>query len=309
MKRYLTLISLIIAGATFTLFSGTGCKGRDASKNEIVVGGKDFTEQFLLAEMAGALLEQAGFDVDLRTGVGSAIARKALENDQVDLYYEYTGTAYTVFYEQSDPEIMRDPTEVYQWVKGKDAAKKLTWLQRVDFNNTYTLIMRRKQAAELGIASISDLARYVNEQPDGLHFAVGVEFYERPDGFKKLVDTYGFQPSSGSISKMSIGLTYRALREEQVDVAMGFATDGRITAFGFISLEDDKQFFPVYNPAPVIRTEVLEKHPTIRDVLAPLAESLTTDTMRSLNAKVDIEHVDARKVAIEWLTQEGLLEE
>jgi glycine betaine/choline ABC-type transport system substrate-binding protein len=137
-------------------------KTGEADKPEIVVGGKNFTEQYLLAEMAAALLRDAGFDVELRTGVGSVIARKSLVNNQIDLYYEYTGTAYTVFYDESNPEVMRDPSKVYEWVKQKDTAKDLTWLQRVDFNNTYTLIMREGHAAKLGITSISDLAKHVS---------------------------------------------------------------------------------------------------------------------------------------------------
>ncbi len=141
-----------------------------------------------------------------------------------------------------------------------------------------------------------------------LIFAVGVEFFERPDGFKKLLESYDFQPDTGNIKKMSIGLTYKALRNEQVDVAMGFATDGRIDAFGFIALEDNKQFFPVYNPAPVIRKEVLDRHPEIRDTLAPLTKKLTTVTMRKLNKQVDVEHINEQEVAANWLQQQGLID-
>ncbi|MFO7822001.1 MAG: glycine betaine ABC transporter substrate-binding protein [Lentisphaeria bacterium] len=141
-----------------------------------------------------------------------------------------------------------------------------------------------------------------------LTFAVGVEFYERPDGFKKLLETYNFQPRPDNIKKMSIGLTYKALKNEQVDVAMGFATDGRIEAFGFMSLKDDKQFFSVYNPAPVIRTEVLNQHPDIRDTLAPLAKKLNTTTMRQLNKRVDVDHENTKKVAVDWLREQTLLD-
>lgn len=146
------------------------------------------------------------------------------------------------------------------------------------------------------------------QKPEGqLTFAVGVEFYERPDGFKKLLETYDFQPSNENIKKMSIGLTYKALRNKQVDVAMGFATDGRIEAFGFTTLKDNKQFFPVYNPAPVIRTDVLEKHPEIRETLAPLTDNLSTDIMRRLNKRVDVDHKDAKKVALNWLKEQNLI--
>ena len=104
---------------------------------------------------------------------------------------------------------------------------------------------------------------------------------------------------------MDDGLVYKALKEKQVDVSMGFATDGRIEDFGFITLEDDKSYFPIYNPAPVVREEVLKRYPEIRNILKPLSERLTTDEMRKLNAMVDIEHQKISEVAMDWLVKEG----
>ena len=308
--------SLISAAVSGPILTGCGPAAEDdrpsiAAEDDrptIVVGGKNFTEQYLLSEMAAALLEEAGYNTRMRTGVSTDIARQSLVNDQIDLYYEYTGTAYTVFYDQDDPEIMGDSEKVYEWVKGKDAEKDIVWLGRVDFNNAYTLIMRQSHSEELGIETIADLAEYVRETPDELTFGIGLEFYERPDGFKKLLATYDFQPPDNKVSTMSDGLTYRALRDEQVDVAMGFDTDGRIAAFGFITLKDTQDFFPAYNPAPVIRKPVLEQHPEIREVLAPLAKHLNTDIMRQLNAEVDVEHRDSKEVAVEWLKNQGLIE-
>jgi osmoprotectant transport system substrate-binding protein len=158
-----------------------------AKEKSLIVGGKNFTEQLLLPELAGIILEQAGFDVTLKTGVGTAIARKSLENAQIDLYYEYTGSAYTLFYKQKDKEIMTVPEKVYSWVKKADSEKGLVWLDPVNFNNTYTLMMRKKEAEKLGIKSISDLGAYVSKNPDKLIFALGAEFWERPDGFKGLM--------------------------------------------------------------------------------------------------------------------------
>lgn len=299
------LRNLALALLAIPLLSGCGRQG-EAGKT-LTVGGKNFTEQYILAELAKALLEAEGLSVNLKTGVSSPIIRKSLVNDQIDLYFEYTGTAYTVFHKQSDPEIMRDPQAVYRWVKERDAQEDLAWLEPLRFNNTYTLMLREAHAAKLGIETISDLADHVSEQPDDLVFAVGAEFWERPDGFKKLMDGYGFQPASRNIKKMSIGLTYKALKEEEVDVAMGFNTDGRIAAFNFRSLQDDKGFFPVYNPAPVVRDEALKQHPVIRAALQPLAAELSTEAMRELNKTVDIEHKSAKDVARQWLREQGLL--
>ncbi len=278
-----------------------------AKDKSLIVGGKDYTEQFILPELAGILLERAGFDVTIKTGVGSSIARKSLENAQFDLYYEYTGTAYTLFYKQKDTEVMTNPENIYNWVKKADAKKDLIWLDPVQYNNTYTLMMGKVEADKLEIKSISDLGAYVTENPDELIFALDSEFWERPDGFKGVMKTYNFRLPPRQVKKMSVGLTYQALKEGLVNSAMGFATDGRIAAFGFVNLEDDKSFFPVYNPAPVVRKEILDKYPEIQTILKPLADSLDTQEMQQLNKAVDIDHKQVHDVAMDWLKSKNLI--
>ena len=157
-----------------TMFSLSGAAV--GGEKNLIVGGKNFTEQLLLPELAAILLGQEGFNVSLKTGVGSVIARKSLENAQVDLYYEYTGTAYTLYYKQKDTKTMTVPEKVYDWVKKADAEKGLIWLDPVRFNNTYTLMMRKTEAEKLGIKSISDLGVYVTKNPDKLIFALDSEF-------------------------------------------------------------------------------------------------------------------------------------
>ena len=274
---------------------------------KVIVGGKNFTEQYLLAEMAKTLMENNGFVVELKTGVGSSVIRQSLEQDQIDFYYEYTGTAYTVYHNQSDTDVMTSRDRCYEWVKKADAEKGLIWLERVPFNNSYTLMMKKEKADELGISSITDLGRYINENPGKLTIGVNAEFWERPDGFKSLMKHYNFKVPYDSIKKMESGLAYLALKEEDVSLSMGFETDGRIEAFGFINLEDDKSFFPVYNPAAVIRKETLDKYPEIREILKPMAQYLTTQEMRKLNAEVDIEHKQVEDMAIIWLKSRDLL--
>ncbi|WP_163338946.1 glycine betaine ABC transporter substrate-binding protein [Desulfopila sp. IMCC35008] len=278
-----------------------------AKDKSLIVGGKNYTEQLILPELAGILLEQAGFDVTLKTGVGSVIARKSLENAQFDLYYEYTGTAYTLYYKQKDTEVMTVPEKVYNYVKKADAEKGLIWLDPVKFNNTYTLMMRKAEAEQLGIKSISDLGVYVTKNPDNLIFALDSEFWERPDGFKGIMKMYNFKLPPNQVKKMSVGLTYQALKEEQVNSAMGFATDGRIAAFGFVNLEDDKSFFPVYNPVPVVRKEILDTYPEIETILQPLADNLTTEEMQQLNKAVDVDHKPVHDVAMDWLKSKNLI--
>ncbi|OPX38173.1 MAG: glycine/betaine ABC transporter substrate-binding protein [Desulfobacteraceae bacterium 4484_190.3] len=278
-----------------------------SAEKKIVIGGKNFTEQYLLPELAKDLLEKAGFKVELKTGLATNLARKALEQGEIDFYYEYTGTAYTVFFKQKDPEIMNDSVKVYSWVRDKDKKNGLIWLDPVQFNNTYTLMMQKSEAQKKGIKSISDLAGYVNQHPKDLIFGVGTEFWARPDGFRKLMKDYGFRVPAGKVKKMSIGLAYSALKNGQIAVGMGFATDGRIAAFGFVNLVDDKKFFPVYNPAPVMRVKVLKKYPEIRNILKPLADNLSTPEMQEMNKRVDVGHEAEAKVAKDWLRKKGLL--
>lgn len=278
-----------------------------AQDKKITIGGKNFTEQYLLPELAKALLEKNGFQVELKTGLPTNMARKAVVTGEVDFYYEYTGTAYTVFFKQSDPDIMNDPQAVYKWVKENDAKKGLVWLTPVKLNNTYTLMMKKAQAEKLGISSISDLAAYVDKHGEDLIVGIGTEFWNRPDGFKKLAKVYGLNVPFDNIKKMSLGLAYKALKDGQINVGMGFATDGRIAAFNFINLEDNKQFFPVYNPAPVVQKGILEKYPEIEKILEPLANKLSTSAMQSMNKAVDVEHKSESDVARAWLKEEGLL--
>lgn len=238
-KRIKILLILIVM-----VFMGCLCLSVDgiASEKKIVIGGKNFTEQYLLCQMAKLLLEKAGFTVKLKTGLPTNLIRKALEEGEIDLYYEYTGTAYTVFYKQSDPAIMNNSKKVYEWVRNHDRKKGLIWLDPVQFNNTYTLIMKKDIAKKKDIRTISDLASYVNKHPKEPIFGIGTEFWERPDGFRKLMKVYGLKVPAEMIKKMSIGLAYIALKDGQISVGMGFATDGRISAFGFVSLVDDKIF-------------------------------------------------------------------
>jgi osmoprotectant transport system substrate-binding protein len=281
--------------------------GPAKAEKEITVGGKNFTEQYILANFAKILLEENGFDVNMKTGVGSSVARQSLEHGQIDMYFEYTGTGYTVFLKQDDKDIMSDAEKVYEYVKKADAKNGLLWLEPLQFNNTYTLLMREDQAKELGISSISDLAEYMNDNPDELTIGVNAEFWERPDGFKPLMKLYDFRVPYGKVKKMDSGLVYQALRDKNVDVSMGFATDGRISAFGFVTLEDDKNYFPTYNPSPVVRKDALEKYPELKEIFRPLSKKLTTDEMQKLNAQVDLENRDEEKTARDWLEANGLI--
>ncbi len=278
-----------------------------SADKEMVVSSKNFTEQRILGYIMINLLKKNGFQTEDKTGLGGTlVARKALENGQIDVYMEYTGTALVTILKEK--KVITDPQECYDFVKKADLEKNgLVWLSKMPFNNTYCLMMRKDDAAKKGIKSLSDLAKYVEAHPDDINFGTNEEFYARPDGYKPLQKKYGFKFKRSNIKKMTPGLLYKALKEGQVDVAMGFATDGRIKGFGFVVLEDDQKYFPVYNPAPVVKKEVVEKYPELEKIFLPLAEKLDTAAMTELNYKVDGAHEDVKKVAEDWLKSAGLL--
>lgn len=277
--------------------------GLTAQAAEIVVGGKNFTEQQLLSAITEQLLEAHGHEVDNRGGMGSAAVRQAMENGQIDVYWEYTGTS-LITYNKVEEKLGK--AETYERVKELDAEKGIVWLDPSEANNTYALAMREEHAEALGISTLSEMAARVNSEDD-LTFASNAEFYARPDGLKPLQEAYGFEFGRANISRMDTGLVYQALRDEQVDVGLVFATDGRIPAFGFRVLDDDKGYFPAYALAPVIRAEVLEANPEIGALLNSVAARLDDATMAELNARVDVEKVSIENVAAEFLAEEGLI--
>lgn len=291
------------------MFFGIGCTQKESQKmrGKVKIGAKNFTEQFILGRVMSLYLQKNGFEVKEHFNMGSAVVRKALENGQIDMYIEYTGTAYLVYHKGKDHKIMRDPQRLYTAVKKRDAKEGLVWLSPAKFNNTYTIMMKEDEARKLKLKTISDLVAYIKERPRRILFAMSAEFYGRPDGLNSLQRVYGFTFPSEALKKMDSGLTYKALKEGKVNVAMGFATDGRVKGFGLINLIDDKGCFPVYNPAPVIREETLERYPEIPELLNKLMPLLDTPTIMQLNYQVDVLHESAGEVCKCWLQKVGLI--
>ncbi|MGI8527670.1 MAG: glycine betaine ABC transporter substrate-binding protein [Pseudolabrys sp.] len=274
-----------------------------ASAQTIVVGGTNFTEQQLMSEMTTQLLTAKGFKVDKRAGLGTAPLRQALEAGQVDLYWEYTGTSLITFNKVTEK---MDAAATYKRVKELDGAKGLVWLNPSKANNTYALAMRKSDASAKGINSLSDLAA---KEKSGQHlkFGCNAEFYARPDGLTPLQAAYGFEFGRENIVRMDTGLVYAALRDSQVDVGLVFATDGRIPAFDFVVLKDDKGFFPSYALTPVVRKETLDKNPKLADILNSLSAKLDDATMAKLNAMVDVEKKTIEEVSTSFLKSQGLV--
>ncbi|MFQ6573318.1 glycine betaine ABC transporter substrate-binding protein [Pseudomonas sp. UM16] len=294
MKR----IALLLGAAL--LFSGFA---QAATKPVIRLGARVFTEQSVLAEITARYLNQNGFDVRITGGLGSNLARSAHETGQLDMVWEYTGVS-LVSYNHIE-ERMPSAAATYAKVKELDAKKDLIWLTPSKFSNTYALALPRK-IAELypQVNTISELNQVLREEKDRTHVvALDTEFANRPDGLVGLTETYDLQLTRRNIRQMDAGLVYTALRNGQVFSGLVYTTDGRLSAFNLKLLEDDKHYFPDYTAAPVVRKETLDAHPQLARLLKPLAEQLDDETMRQLNAKVDVDHQSPGKVADEYLRQ------
>jgi osmoprotectant transport system substrate-binding protein len=286
-----------LAGAALALGASA------AAAQNVVVGGKNFTEQQIIAEMTAQLLNAKGFKADKRAGMGSSVLRQAQESGQVDVYWEYTGTSLITYNKISDK---LSAEETYKRVKELDAQKGLVWLNPSRANSTYALVMNREAADKNAIKSLSDLAEKVNGGAK-LTFASNAEFAERPDGLKPLEETYKFKFGRPNVKRMDSGLTYSALKEQQVDVALAFATDGRIPAFNFMVLKDDKNFFPSYALTPVVRKATLDANPKLAELLNGLSAKLDDETMATLNAGVDVEKKSIEDVSANFLKTNGLI--
>jgi len=275
-----------------------------ASAQTIVVGGKAFTEQQIMTAMTVQLLKAKGFTPERKAGMGSAAVRSALENGQIDVYWEYTGTALSVFNKINDKFATSE--DAYKKIKEVDGAKGIVWLNMSPANNTYAFAMNKDQAQKLGIVTMSDLAKAVKGGAK-LTFASNAEFYARPDGLPGWQTAYGFEFDRDNVKRMDTGLVYSALKDRQVDTGVVFATDGRIPAFNFVVLRDDKNYAPPYNMTPVVRKEILDKNPKIADALNALAAKLNNETMAKLNASVDVDKKTPEEVADQFLKANGLV--
>ncbi|MBC3422795.1 MULTISPECIES: glycine betaine ABC transporter substrate-binding protein [unclassified Pseudomonas] len=279
-----------------------------AEKPLVRIGARVFTEQTVLAEITAQYLRANGFQVRVTGGLGSSLARQAHETGQLDLMWEYTGVS-LVSYNHIE-ERMPSAEATYNKVKALDAKKDLIWLTPSKFSNTYALALPRKVAeAYPQVTSISQLNQVLQDEQARKHLvALDTEFANRPDGLDGLQAMYGMQLGRANIRQMDAGLVYTALRNNQVFAGLVYTTDGRLSAFDLKLLDDDKHYFPDYTAAPVVRKAVLDAHPQLADLLKPLAETLDDETMRQLNAKVDVEHQSPSSVAAAFLREHAFSE-
>ena len=268
----------------------------------IRVGSKDFTEQLILGEAYALVLEDAGYTVERKLNLGGTpVAQAALESDEIDLYPEYTGTGLlTVLKEPTNS----DPQVVYETVATQYKDRfDLVWLEPAPMNNTQALAMTQEQSQTLGITTISELLA----QASDLVIIGPAEFEIREDGLQGLKVAYGdFQFKS--YKAVDPGLRYQGLVNGEADVAVAFGTDGEISAFQLVVLEDDKQLFPPYQVAPVVRQDLLDANPDVADILNEVSPLITDEVMQTLNYEVSGEGREPEDVAKDFLMESGLLE-
>ena len=290
---------LIIAAALLLSACGAG-SGTGGGKDTITIGSKNFTENIILAHMMADLIEaRTGLNVDRKVNLGgSNVAWKALLNNEIQLYPDYTGTIVANYYQEETGTSGETLDKARELLKQDN----LTFTDPFGFNNTYTLAVKKETAEKYGLKTFSDLAKVAEELILGCEF----EFLDRPDGLPGLKETYGmnFKNAVG----MDHGIMYRSLVEGEVDVIDAFATDGQIKVHGLVILEDDKSFFPPYDAGALIRNDILEKYPEIESALNELGGVMSESDMQALNAKVDEEGLKAEVVAREFLAEKGLIE-
>ena len=285
-----------------------GIKGLDGAS--LSVGSKNFTEQILLGKMTVILLKSAGATVaDLTNIPGSAAARQAQLAGQVQIGWEYTGTAWLTYLGNAKPI----PDSQQQYVATRDADLKknnLVWLPPTPMNDTYTMAINQATAKKYGITKLSQMSKV---PPAQRTFCVESEFTNRPDGLKGMLQTYGLPLGAANgiprsnLRTLQTGAIYDAIAKGSCTFGEVFTTDGRIEALHLTPLDDDKSFFPKYNGSLVVRKEVLDQYPQIAQLFAPVAKRLTNDVIAKLNAEVDVDGREPADVAWDWLQQQGLV--
>jgi osmoprotectant transport system permease protein len=291
------ILARVAGAAAAVLLVGIAAGGYERSASTIVVvGSKNFTEQVVLGELVAQAIEAEGATVSRKLNLGGTfVCDRALQTGDIDVYVEYTGTAVTAVFHQPVP---RESAEALDQARALYAARGLSVVQPLGFNNTFAILVRRRDAEALGLRTIDDLQRTMARWTPGF----GYEFLQRDDGYPGLARAYQLRFGSEPRA-MDLSLIYRALAEGQVDVIAGDATNALIDALDLRLLTDNRRYFPPYDAVPVARTAALLREPAIGRGLARLAGRISDRDMRAMNAAVDLERRDPKSVASEFLAR------
>ncbi len=321
MKKTKTVFALAMAGA---LLAGCGLESGGAVPLSVgpasiqpvpelegvkmTVGSKDFTEQITLGYIIEFAMAAAGAEVrDLTNIQGSNSTRDAQLNGQIDLTYEYTGTGWINYLGNETP--LPDSTEQYEAVRDADlAANDMVWEPPAPMNNTYAIAMNKQTAEETGVMTLSDYANLVRTNPSAATTCVETEFNVRQDGYPGMAAKYEFDPNLAPRQILQTGIIYQATADgNQCKFGEVFTTDGRIIALDLVLLEDDRAFFPKYNPSLIMKKDFADAHPEVQEVMAPITAKLDDKVMTELNRQVDVEGKEPADVARDWLVSEGFV--
>lgn len=308
------LVLSLLGGAVFAAGEQES-SGDQMTKGPVVVASKVDTEGGLLGSMIVQLLRTNGFEVTDRTQFGTTdVIRTAIQNGEIDIYPEYTGNGAFFFSDSDTPaSVWKDADEGYQRVKELDMERNsLVWLQPAPANNTWAIAVRQDMARENDLTSLEDLGRYVRNGGT-FKLAASEEFVTREDVLPAFEETYNFSLNESQLLTFSSGNTAQteqaaAQQTDGVNAAMAYGTDGQLSALGLRVLNDTKNVMPVYEPAPLVRQEIIEQYPEIRDILNPVFETLDRETLQRLNSQIAVEGQPADQVAENYLTEQGFLE-
>lgn len=314
MKRRLTLGLALLLILALAVVGVAGCSndsgssgGEQSGKKEgptIIVGSKTFTEALLLGELTYQYLEAQGYPVENKVGLGElAVIRPALESGEINMYWEYTGTVLIAVMEE---EPSYDEEECYQTVKEWDAKNGIVWLPYAKYQSTYCIPARKEIVEKYNLKTISDLVEQI-KKGEKIRLAGFQEWVERSDGLPHVEEVYGFKYPRDQIRMLAMFMGLEAMKEGEVDVCISNTIEPRIKAYDLVVLEDDKHCFPVYNPAPLVREEILEAYPELPDVMQKLTDELTEDSMNDMCKAVDVDKKSVEQVAKDFLTEKGLI--
>lgn len=293
-KLSIIVLSLLLV---LTSFSLVGCSKDDKT---IKIAHKNYTEQRITGQLLAIYIEEnSDYKTEVTELASTLLCYEALKNGQINLYAEFTGSAYGAILDQTE---VIGVQETYDYVKSEcEKQHGITWLKPLGWQNTYVLSVRKETAEEMGLKTISDLI------PNASNMVLGSdnEFMVRTDGIKGLKDAYGLNFKEER--PMDQGLTYAALRDGQLDVNSSFSTDGRIAKFNLFNLEDDKNFFPPYYVTPILKMDYADAHPDLVELLDNLADQWTEEEMQVYNLRVD-EGESPKVVATDMLKDKGLID-
>ncbi len=294
MKR---VILILLVAMLLSVGMMAGCSKKD---DVVRIGHKNYTEQRLTGQMLSVLIEdKTQYQTEVIEFGGTMLCFEALKSGEIDMYAEFTGTAYGAILEQTD---ILGQQETYDYVKNAFEEKyDITWLDELGWNNTYILSVTAETAEELGVSTVSELVPYA----DDMIMGCDNEFLGRTDGLPGLKETYGI--SFKQELPMDQGLTYAALRDGQIDVNVSFSTDGRIAKFNLVNLKDDKNFFPPYYVVPILKQDFANANTAVVEALRLLKGKFTDEDMQQYNLMVD-EGDDPRDVATQALKDKGLID-